>query len=1222
MKLKRRLLGIIILTLSSIGLLADTTVPMKLNVSAVLSYSDGTLINSVSTENIRIGLYTNTTEFVWRKEVGVWFRNGLIEATLSGTGTSSNGGSIVLNESLFENEALKVGFVITEDGVDKVALVELVSQPYAIKSASSDYAHKAGSSDGIKGIQISDVVPSENSIMVYSEPLNQWVPDQLSVIEIPSNDVNEISGSFKHMTVKRILGKTLTSAVRIGSVMPTGAVLMYSPDVDAPNGAFHPSSGNPQPGEVLTWDGFNDVWMPSTNRIEKMTDVRLDYSTTPVNNIFKYDPTDDGGRYKLVEIGINYLKDVTTHGLTDGQFLRYDAGIDRWKGASMSLNSLTDVRTSMVSPTGKYLYYTGTQWDVKTIKLQELSDIESTGMGAGKIMIGRSDGTKFEFKDFVLESLNNVNISGKSEGDALVWKGDSLGWKVEKNKVSEINELNGFNISSPSNKYMYHNGTEWVAKELNILTTMKDLTDTVITNVADKHIIYYDTSLQKWRNNPFQLSMVNDIEFNWEGQGTNPAKKFLVYNNGKWKNAEIGVTEMKDVTITDASEGQIMVYRNNRWVNEANQTLSLSVLNDVSSQMLPTNGDHMKYNGTEWTASPVKLHTLSDVPTTGLAENKVLVGNSSGTGFQYKAFTLDALSNVDPANKVVGSTVVWKGDALGWKMEAATTTMTDLTDTTMGTLADDHIMAYDVDTSKWRNQALTLGFVSDVEFDWVGQGTNPSKKFLVYNNGKWKNSDIGIDEMNDVTIANAINGQVMVWNNGQWVNQDPKSKVSSLTDVTLTNLTNGQVLQYDSTTQRWVNKSAATSVAFGQIGASATDQQIDVIGHLVPGLSSGPAYDLGSLTNAWRNIYVSTGNVYFGADGNRASLSYDSVNQEMVIGREGSGSDHVNIKMLNGYALIGEHSEAIGTVHPIAFWDDPNVIESNDSFVFDSINQRMGIGATSPARQLHIDTNANNEGILLSTQGANNANVGISFSSGAIATNSGNGMKLSYNAASNANNGALIIQKSHNDGTLIDHLFHFERSGNFGIGKTPEAPLDVNGLARANRLFVGISGSAPTTNANVKLHVDGDAQVDGAIYISGGSDLAEGFHIVASEKVEPGTVVSIDPNNIGKLIVTNEANDTKVAGVVSGGNGIKAGLIMTQTGTLADGEYPIALTGRVWVKCTTENGAIGVGDLLTTASTPGHAMKADVGYSQGAILGKAMSPCSKENMVLTLISLQ
>ena len=152
---------------------------------------------------------------------------------------------------------------------------------------------------------------------------------------------------------------------------------------------------------------------------------------------------------------------------------------------------------------------------------------------------------------------------------------------------------------------------------------------------------------------------------------------------------------------------------------------------------------------------------------------------------------------------------------------------------------------------------------------------------------------------------------------------------------------------------------------------------------------------------------------------------------------------------------------------------------------------------------------------------------------------------------------------------------YFSHSGDWHALQTESAAsselssnsLNIDGQARATSMFLGATTATPTTNADVKLHVDGDAQVDGAIYISGGADLAEGFHIVASEKVEPGTVVGIDPNNIGKLVVTNEANDTKVAGV-GGGNGIKAGLIMTQTGTLADGEYPIALTGRVWVKCT------------------------------------------------------
>ena len=59
------------------------------------------------------------------------------------------------------------------------------------------------------------------------------------------------------------------------------------------------------------------------------------------------------------------------------------------------------------------------------------------------------------------------------------------------------------------------------------------------------------------------------------------------------------------------------------------------------------------------------------------------------------------------------------------------------------------------------------------------------------------------------------------------------------------------------------------------------------------------------------------------------------------------------------------------------------------------------------------------------------------------------------------------------------------------------------------------------------------------------------------------------------------------------------------------------------MKCTAESGDIQIGDLLTSSSTPGHAMKAVGSNTQGAILGKAMSTCrGNNNMVLTLISLQ
>jgi hypothetical protein len=119
-------------------------------------------------------------------------------------------------------------------------------------------------------------------------------------------------------------------------------------------------------------------------------------------------------------------------------------------------------------------------------------------------------------------------------------------------------------------------------------------------------------------------------------------------------------------------------------------------------------------------------------------------------------------------------------------------------------------------------------------------------------------------------------------------------------------------------------------------------------------------------------------------------------------------------------------------------------------------------------------------------------------------------------------------------------------------------------------------------------------------------------------------VVAIDPENPGQLRIADKAYDRMVAGIVSGAGGINPGLILQQEGSVAMGEHPVALTGRVYVMADASNGEIVPGDLLTTSDTPGHAMKVtDYELAQGAILGKAMSAIDQETgLVLVLVSLQ
>ena len=176
----------------------------------------------------------------------------------------------------------------------------------------------------------------------------------------------------------------------------------------------------------------------------------------------------------------------------------------------------------------------------------------------------------------------------------------------------------------------------------------------------------------------------------------------------------------------------------------------------------------------------------------------------------------------------------------------------------------------------------------------------------------------------------------------------------------------------------------------------------------------------------------------------------------------------------------------------------------------------------------------------------------------------------------------------------------------------------------ANAVFTNYGGGSliKCFASGLKFEVRNDGRVVcNQLEITGGSDLAEPFETAAP--VEPGTVMVIDPEHAGALRASSEPYDARVAGVVSGAGDIQAGLSLRQEG-VTEGETPVALTGRVYVRCSAENGPVSPGDLLTTATTPGHAMRAsDRERSFGAVLGKAMGHLDEgTGLVLMLVNLQ
>ena len=211
-------------------------------------------------------------------------------------------------------------------------------------------------------------------------------------------------------------------------------------------------------------------------------------------------------------------------------------------------------------------------------------------------------------------------------------------------------------------------------------------------------------------------------------------------------------------------------------------------------------------------------------------------------------------------------------------------------------------------------------------------------------------------------------------------------------------------------------------------------------------------------------------------------------------------------------------------------------------------------------------------------------------------------------------------------------IFNIDESGKLslfepGIGEMVEIVTTELGTDGAQITLRNNAGQA-TIVLDAEFGAGGDGRITTEVLqITGGSDLSEQFDIQAGKTgVAPkaGYVVSIDAAHPGELAVSSRAYDRTVAGVVSGAGDVQPGMLMGQQGTDADGQYPVALTGRVYVWVDASYGAVEPGDMLTTSNTAGHAMKVtDFDQARGAVLGKAMTSLeSGRGLVLVLVTLQ
>jgi len=236
---------------------------------------------------------------------------------------------------------------------------------------------------------------------------------------------------------------------------------------------------------------------------------------------------------------------------------------------------------------------------------------------------------------------------------------------------------------------------------------------------------------------------------------------------------------------------------------------------------------------------------------------------------------------------------------------------------------------------------------------------------------------------------------------------------------------------------------------------------------------------------------------------------------------------------------------------------------------------------------------------------------------------------VSYNARHNDANNAWVFPDQNRVAVTVEMDDQKGSGGRFEVYSTTKAAktswrkcLALDGES-GDMIILGNLGTHGFPSAPKKAGWGGglrtwDVEAEGTIWSAHGidtsaHDLAENY--LSDADLAPGDVVCLDRSR-NRIVHSERPNDELLIGVIS----TEPGFLLNSMHAEEDSvpgmlPYPVALCGRVPCKVTDENGPIIRGDLLTTSSTPGHAMKATpvtVGgvevHRPGTIIGKALEP--------------
>ncbi len=420
---------------------------------------------------------------------------------------------------------------------------------------------------------------------------------------------------------------------------------------------------------------------------------------------------------------IGNLLDVQITGAQNNDILVYNA--PKWENKPQVLNNNTDV-TINAPINNQFLGHNGTEWINKEIALNDLSDVALTSLSVNQILQWDGD----FWSNYTLPSANafanlsDVTITGVQNNDSIIFDANTAKY-VNKKKYAEydnyVNVTNGTVTAVARTVYFCNLAT------INLpASTLGEQIKVINTNGSTCTIAYTEIIYHLVNNFNTSYTTVDACEMTLEGiLGGNWQ---IISFTGRWNN------------------------------NTTNKRLSNNNLEDLRNMsiLLPTNGQYLTFNGTNWVNTNLPAETVYFKKYTSYIKlTNQTVSLTNNTLYQSANSTINV--GVSPAGTVF-SVVNTSG----------TTTLNFDANQYLLVFNSFELGAFTLSTSEKTNINITCFSSDGFSSYYIIESSSGDWDFSL--STKKIGAYVDINTLKNVNISGPVSGQFLTYNGTEWTN--------------------------------------------------------------------------------------------------------------------------------------------------------------------------------------------------------------------------------------------------------------------------------------------------------------------------------------------------------------------------------------------------------------------------------------------------------------------